>query len=108
MHHMTAQWIPPDERSKFVTSYLGSSVGIAVFYPIFGYIISTLSWQWVFYVSGIFGSLWYIGWLYFVFDTPMKHPRIDPLELLYIEKSLGETVNRNKKVCHFIIMVLFC
>lgn len=23
MHNMTAKWIPPNERSKFVTAYLG-------------------------------------------------------------------------------------
>lgn len=27
MHNMTALWIPKNERSKFVTAYLGSSVG---------------------------------------------------------------------------------
>lgn len=96
MHHLTAQWIPPNERSKFLTSYLGSSVGIAVFYPLFGYIISSFAWETVFYVSGIFGTLWYVAWLYFVYDSPAKHPRIDIEERLYIEKSLCKTVHTGK------------
>lgn len=99
MHHMAAQWIPPDERSKFVSAYLGGSVGIALFYPFFGYIINALCWEWVFYSSGVIGAVWYIGWLYYVYDTPAKHPRIDPEERIYIETSLGESVKHDKTVC---------
>lgn len=97
MHHLAAQWIPPDERSSFVTSYLGSSVGLGIFYPLFGYILSTLSWEWVFYVSGMVGTVWYMGWLYFVYDSPAKHPRIDPYERQYIEKSLDGIVHHDRK-----------
>lgn len=97
MHNLAAHWIPPDERSRFVTSYLGSSVGLAIFSPLFGYIIGTWSWQWVFYVSGIVGSVWYIGWVIFVFDTPAQHPRIHPLERQYIEKSLEGIVHNDRK-----------
>lgn len=97
MHNMTAQWIPPHERSKFVTAYLGSSVGIAVFYPIFGSVIHLSSWEWVFHLCSILGGVWYIGWLYYVFDSPEKHPRIDPDEKEYILQSLaGSFQNRTK------------
>lgn len=43
------------------------------------------------------GTVWYIGWLYFVFDTPAKHPRIDPYERQYIEKSLDGIVHHDRK-----------
>lgn len=92
MHHMTSVWIPPNERSKFVTAYLGSSIGIAVFYPLFGYILAISSWEWVYHICGIIGTVWYISWLYFVYDTPALHPRIKQNELEFIEKSLGKTV----------------
>lgn len=98
MHHMTAQWIPPNERSKFVTAYLGSSVGIAAFYPFFGYVIAWSSWEWVFHFCGLFGTIWYLGWLYFVYDTPAKHPRISNEERSYIEKSLGTSVQIHKNM----------
>lgn len=97
MHHLAAQWIPPDERSSFVSSYLGSSVGIAVFSPIFGYMLSTMPWQWVFYLSGSIGTVWYVGWLYFVYDTPAEHPRIDPHERQHIEKSLEGIVHHDRE-----------
>ncbi|XP_058829359.1 sialin [Topomyia yanbarensis] len=91
MHHMAGQWIPPNERSKFVTAYLGSSVGIAINFPLFGYIISWSSWEYVFHFCGIFGTIWYVAWLYLVYDSPAEHPWIHPKEREYIESSLGIT-----------------
>lgn len=93
-HHLTGQWIPPNERSKFVSSYLGSSIGTAIAYPLFGFIIRISSWEWVFHACGIAGTIWYILWLYFVFDSPEKHPRIHPAEKEYILTSLGSSVLR--------------
>lgn len=96
MHHLSAQWIPPNERGQFLTSYLGSSVCIAVFYPLFGVIMSFWSWESVFYVSGVFGTIWYVAWLYFVYDSPDKHPRIDPKEKLYIQEALSDSIHVGK------------
>uniref|UniRef100_A0A1S4H6N8 Major facilitator superfamily (MFS) profile domain-containing protein n=1 Tax=Anopheles gambiae TaxID=7165 RepID=A0A1S4H6N8_ANOGA len=91
MHHMAGQWIPPNERSKFVTAYLGSSVGVALNFPLFGFIISWTSWEYVYHFCGIFGTVWYVAWLYFVYDSPAEHPRIHANERKYIESSLGIT-----------------
>lgn len=98
MHNMTGQWIPPNERSKFVTAYMGCSIGIAIFYPLFGYIIEWLSWEWIFYSSGIIGSVWYIFWVLFVFDSPAQHPRITNEEREYIEGSLKGVVEQQKSL----------
>ncbi|XP_061393380.1 sialin-like [Musca vetustissima] len=98
MHVLTAKWIPPNERSKFVTAYLGSSVGIAVFYPFFGYIMHWGSWIWVYHFCGILGTVWWFGWLFFVYDSPAQHPRISESEVRYIEKSLGASVHSAKAV----------
>lgn len=92
MHDMAAKWIPPNERSNFVTAYYGGSVGVAVFYPLFGYVIHFTSWEWVFYMSGAFGTIWWFGWLYFVYDSPAQHPRISSIELTHIEKSLSSMI----------------
>lgn len=100
MHHLASQWIPPDERSTFMTSYLGSSVAIAFFYPAFGFILSIWPWESVFYLSGICGSVWYAAWLYFVYDSPDQHPRIDPAERDYIKESLGGSLHTGD-VCLF-------
>lgn len=98
MHHLAAQWIPPDERSKFVTSYLGSSVGLAICYPLFGYCLGIMPWQSVFYLSGLAGLVWCVFWYFLAFDSPSLHPRIDPLEELYIRKSLDGAIHNTRKV----------
>lgn len=92
---MTAKWVPPNERSKFVTAYLGSSIGVAFAYPLFGFIIKASSWEWVFHACGIGGIIWYMFWLYFVYDSPEVHPRIHPKERHYILESLGSSVIRS-------------
>lgn len=91
VHTMFARWVPPHERSKFVTSYHGSAIGIAVFYPLFGYIISVLSWEWPYYICGFIGATWFACWQYFAYDKPELHPRIDPVEREFIELSLGDS-----------------
>ncbi|KNC33126.1 hypothetical protein FF38_04718, partial [Lucilia cuprina] len=94
MHVLIAKWIPPNERSKFVTAYFGSSIGVALSYPIFAYIMHYMSWQWVYYICGIVGTLWWFGWLTLVYDSPEQHPRITKTELNYIEKALGCSVQQ--------------
>uniref|UniRef100_A0A1I8NLW8 Major facilitator superfamily (MFS) profile domain-containing protein n=1 Tax=Stomoxys calcitrans TaxID=35570 RepID=A0A1I8NLW8_STOCA len=96
MHSMTAKWIPPNERSKFITSYFGSAVGVAVAFPLFGCIIHWLWWPWVFYITTIVGTVWWLAWLYFAYDTPAQHPRISAKELTHIEKALGNTIGNHQ------------
>uniref|UniRef100_A0A1B6EC40 Major facilitator superfamily (MFS) profile domain-containing protein n=2 Tax=Clastoptera arizonana TaxID=38151 RepID=A0A1B6EC40_9HEMI len=96
MQHLTAHWIPPDERSKFVSAYLGSSVGVAVTYPLCGVILDFLPWEAVFYVTGTIGTVWFILWWYLVYDTPAEHPTITAVERKYIEDSLGNSLSRKK------------
>lgn len=40
------------------------------------------------YVGGM-GCLWSIFWIFLVFDSPEKHPRIEEAELKYIQASLA-------------------
>lgn len=80
----------------------GSSVGAALTFPMCGFIIDKWGWELVFYVSGVLGTLWYAGWLYFVYDSPQEHPRISEEEKQYIISSLGESVSKkNVSKFHF-------
>jgi MFS transporter, ACS family, solute carrier family 17 (sodium-dependent inorganic phosphate cotransporter), member 5 len=92
MHHMTGQWIPADERSSFISSYLGSSMGVAIFYPTFGWLMREFSWEYIFHFCGAVGIVWFLAWNYFVYDTPSQHPRIDPVERNYIHEKLGSSL----------------
>lgn len=42
-----------------------------------------------FYFYSVIGIVWYVCWLWLVFEKPSLHPCIEPKELIMIEKSLG-------------------
>ncbi|CAB3365410.1 Hypothetical predicted protein [Cloeon dipterum] len=96
MYAMAGRWIPPSERSRFMSSFQGFSFGIGLTYPLCGWLIANFGWRVVFYVTGSFGFTWCIFWFLLAYDTPAVHPRITPYERSYIEVSLGETVVKGK------------
>ncbi|KAF7282689.1 hypothetical protein GWI33_002156 [Rhynchophorus ferrugineus] len=87
---MAANWIPPLERSNFIANMMASSLGAALTMPLSGYLISTLGWASVFYVTGVIGLVWSILWFVFIYDSPAQHPRITEEERLEIETKIAE------------------
>jgi len=59
--------------------------------PICGFLIASLGWESVFYVTGAIGIIWSVAWFLLVFDSPSQHPRISTEERRYIEDSIGTT-----------------
>ncbi|CAH0546865.1 unnamed protein product [Brassicogethes aeneus] len=96
MHNMAARWIPPNERSSFITSYLGSSVGAALTYFMSGFIIDKWGWEAAFYICGVLGTLWFICWWSLIYDSPAEHPRISQWEKDHIINSIGDSYLKNK------------
>ncbi|XP_046990674.1 sialin-like isoform X1 [Schistocerca americana] len=96
LHSLTANWIPPNERSKFVTAYMGSSVGTALTFPLCGLLISWFGWPSVFYTTGGIGILWFIIWWLVVYDSPAEHPYVSMKEKQLILDSLGTSVSETK------------
>jgi ACS family sodium-dependent inorganic phosphate cotransporter len=45
-------------------------------YPVWGYLMASLGWPSVFYISGSIMLLWTIAWFYFVYNSPEQHRRI--------------------------------
>lgn len=96
MHPMAAKWIPPNERSKFISHMMASSLGAAITLPICGFLIAWIGWESVFYFTGLVGLIWSILWFVLVFETPAVHPRITPEEREYIETSIGFSATNHK------------
>ncbi|XP_065897700.1 sialin-like isoform X3 [Dysidea avara] len=89
MNVMFGKWAPPLERSMMATvAFAGSYAGNIVAFPLSGLLCNTMGWPWAFYISGIVGIIWFVAWLFLVFNTPADHPRISPEEHHYIESSI--------------------
>ncbi|KAK0163900.1 hypothetical protein PV328_002585 [Microctonus aethiopoides] len=101
MYAIVGHWIPPAERSRFMSSFQGFSFGIGLTYPLCGFLIAHFGWRVVFYTTGSIGVFWCVLWYIFAFDTPATHPRISQDELQYIQGSVIHQVglnNENMKV----------
>lgn len=96
MYAIVAPWIPPVERSRFMSSFQGFSIGIGLTYPLCGFIIAHFGWRPVFYTTGTIGVLWCIMWYFLAFDTPSDHPRISPQELEYIELNVSAEIKEHQ------------
>ncbi|XP_037043314.1 sialin isoform X2 [Bradysia coprophila] len=92
MYAIVVYWIPPIERSRFMSSFQGFSIGIGLTYPLCGFIISHWGWRAVFYTTGTIGMTWCVMWYFLAFDTPSLHPRITASELEYIELNIDKEI----------------
>lgn len=96
VHAIVAKWIPPDERSHFMTTAIASALAIAIVYPFFGWLIEISRWENVFYLTGAATIIWYICWYFLMYDSPTVHPRITKEEREYIQEKLGNTSHEGK------------
>lgn len=96
MYAIVGYWIPPVERSRFMSSFQGFSIGIGLTYPLCGFIIAYYGWRLVFYTTGTIGMLWCVIWYFLAFNTPQEHPRITPEELEYIELNVSEDIKNGQ------------
>lgn len=71
-------------------AFCGCYAAVMFAMPICGELIKRIGWQAPFYFYGVIGILWYLCWLWLIFEKPSKHPTIEASELAYIENSLGE------------------
>lgn len=93
-------------RLHFVDSYMskhrlilkwftGANFGSIISFPLSGW-LCTLEWGggWplCFYIFGGIGIVWFVAWIFLVYDTPQSHPRICPRELDYIKWTIGSHV----------------
>ncbi|RZC34300.1 vesicular glutamate transporter 1 [Asbolus verrucosus] len=91
-HGIMRYWAPPLERSRLATlAFSGCYAGVMFAMPISSELVKRLGPLSPFYFYGIVGLLWYLSWLWLVFEKPSHHPTIESKELLYIQNSLGTT-----------------
>lgn len=96
-HNLISLWAPPAEKGMFVSSMLGSKLGIAVTWPLMGFITSVFGWEFAFYVTALIGFLVSYLWFNIVADSPEKHPTISKSEKEFIEDSLGLVIAKKRE-----------
>ncbi|XP_072944504.1 sialin isoform X2 [Epargyreus clarus] len=92
---MASKWIPPMDRSKFMSNMMASSLGAALTMPICGFLIAHFGWESAFYFTGIIGVMWAVAWFAVVYDSPAQHPRISDTERNFLLKALPQDGNGN-------------
>jgi len=61
-----AEWFPPKERAMaFGIFNTGSAIGSVAAPPLVAFIVQTLGWRWVFFITGAVGFIWAVIWLIF-------------------------------------------
>lgn len=79
LHHVTAQWSPAHERSRFVAfvtsgQHIGKAVALACS-P-----LVALHWPIIFYLFAAIGVLWLLIWMHFAASSPAEHRTISDEE----------------------------
>lgn len=91
-HALLAKWIPPNERSRMGAAvYAGAQFGTIVSMPLSGLLAQhgfAGGWPSIFYVFGAVGVIWSAAFLYWVYEDPSSHPKINETEKKYINQSL--------------------
>lgn len=84
---ITSAWFPTHERG-FAASIFNSAQYFATvaFAPLMGWIVHSYGWQSIFFFMGALGILVAFVWLKTIY-SPKEHPRINSIELDYIEKG---------------------
>ncbi|XP_055625542.1 sialin-like [Toxorhynchites rutilus septentrionalis] len=96
LHNLVSKWAPPDEKGKFISALMGGTFGTMVTWPLVGVLIETLGWSFAFYVPAMITAIVTAFWFVLVADSPSKHRHIKKEELEYIEKSMGDTISKQK------------
>lgn len=94
---MVARWSPPDEKGKFISALLGGLLGTVFTWMTLGIIIQNFGWKFGFYIPSVIALILTFLWYMLVADSPEVHPTISKDEREFIQKSLGNSVSKEKQ-----------
>lgn len=81
---LVATWFPSKERGLAGGIYnIGASFGAVFAPPLVAWAVMMHSWRLAFVIAGGIGLVWALLW-FFYYDSPTRHPRLDPAERDYI------------------------
>lgn len=97
VYEVWSKWAPPLERSRMAgTSFAGMYVGSVIALSTCGIIAEQMGWEWIFYICGMVGIVWWIMWVSFVRGSPETDPWISADEKTYILSCLKRSDQKKK------------
>jgi MFS transporter, ACS family, solute carrier family 17 (sodium-dependent inorganic phosphate cotransporter), other len=70
-------------------AFAGNYAGTVVSMPLSGILANTLGWEYIFYIFGAIGVIWFAAWMVIVKKSPEDDPFISEEEKNYIVQKLG-------------------
>ena len=99
MTAVNSRWIPRSEFARAqAISLAGTTAGPIFAYPLTTWIITSYSWEVVFYAFGALGLVWVGAWWWYATDRPQEHRAVGAQELELIQR---EKVFRRGKAVSF-------
>jgi MFS family permease len=93
------RWLPTRQRAFGQGfQHAGSRLGAASAPLFVVLLISVWGWRSVFFIFGIAGLLWAIGWYGYYRNLPVKHSRVNPEELKLLEAEIAGTPQTGRAV----------
>lgn len=94
---VVAEWFPKNERALATGIFnSGTSIGVVLALLVVPWILTHYGWHEVFWITGSFGFIWLIFWL-FLYNIPAKQKRLTKKEYEYITKGQDtENVDEQK------------
>jgi ACS family sodium-dependent inorganic phosphate cotransporter-like MFS transporter 5 len=111
MFVMTAKWLPKQEKARLFSlilagkqfavvnmcllimmeMHIGGQFGTFISLPGSSLVSHYFGWEYVFYISGSLGMVWFALWMLLIHDSPKDHPRIS--KVLYYCKGVQYYIN---------------
>lgn len=86
------EWFPQRERAYAIGLFnAGANVGAIITPLLVPLLVLTFDWRVAFYITGVFGIVWLIGW-WLIYRHPAQHSRVSAAELAYIQQDPADPV----------------
>ncbi len=94
IYALYSKWVPVAERARSMAfSNSGIPIGQVAALLVAPMIAIAWGWEWIFYIFGAVGGLWYVAWYFVTSKDPHSHPRVSAEEVDEISSDMPETAD---------------
>lgn len=98
IYSLYGKWVPTDERARSMAmTNSGIPIGQVAALLVAPWIALQWGWEWIFYIFGAVGFIWYVFWHYAVAKDPASHARVSTAETEEIRTGIPPATNPNAR-----------